>query len=134
MPTWKGPGQPLEFTPDEISEMSNSALSAFGWKLYHKYNIGSTRMPSGMWYSGAVGDELDAALIEREKARQRMAAQAAELDRQKITGRWCNILAQMLAGVTERSRATGVPHYVNSRGETVDQLGRPLENKNPFTA
>jgi hypothetical protein len=56
-----------------------------------------------------------------------MAAQAAEADRQKVTVRWKAILCQLLAGVTERSRATGVPHYVNAAGETVDQLGRKTQ-------
>lgn len=116
-------GQPFAQQGPHVSEMA--------WKMYKygrgSFNVGSADMPSGLYYTGAVGDELDAALIKREEARQRMAAQAAELDRQKITGRWANILAQLLAGVTERSRATGVPHYVNAEGKTVDQLGRPLQ-------
>jgi len=126
MPAYNNSTRRFEFTPEEIKEMYERTRNYYGVP-FGNFNVGSADMPSGLYYTGAVGDPIDEGLMAREAARQRMAQRAAEADRNRISARWDNIMVQLLHGVTERSRATGVSHYVNGLGETVDQFGRPLK-------
>ncbi len=124
-------GEWTNLAPDGVPFADQSGMSGTTWKYrYGNYNVGSADMPSGMsgiYYTGRADDTLEEAAALREAARQRMAERAAEADRDRISARWDSILVQLFHGVTERSRATGVPHYVNALGETVDQFGRPTK-------